>query len=210
MVRILPCDGSGVGSNPIKHTIWKVKQTGFCHRLLSEWLIYLGGFRLLYFPRCKIFIKNKHMEFKTLSTKKKIDLVDYIKSYLNAYPTTELLIGCDSQNYTYNTVYATVVALYKPGNGAHILYNKENLELEKVRSIRLMNEVWKSIEVAELLRNSGLPKAKYIDIDLNPDKRYKSNEVLRSAVGLVEGMGYTVRYKSLGVMATYAADMLVK
>jgi uncharacterized protein len=150
------------------------------------------------------------MEFKTLSTKQKIDIVDYVKTYLKTYPTVDILIGCDSQNYAYNTMYATVVALYKPGNGAHILFRKENLDLEKTRSIRLMNEVWKSIEIAELLRNSGLPKAKYIDIDLNPDKRYKSNEVLRSAVGLVEGMGYTVRYKSLGVMATYAADMLVK
>jgi predicted RNase H-related nuclease YkuK (DUF458 family) len=73
-----------------------------------------------------------------------------------------------------------------------------------------MNEVWKSVETAEILKNAGLPQVKYIDIDVNPDKRYKSNEVLRAAVGLVEGMGYTVRYKSLGVMATYAADMLVK
>jgi hypothetical protein len=29
-------------------------------------------------------------------------------------------------------------------------------------------------------------------------------------VGMVEGMGYSVRYKSLGPIATYAADHLVK
>jgi len=45
---------------------------------------------------------------------------------------------------------------------------------------------------------------------LNPDPRYKSNEVFRQAVGLVEGMGYEVRYKTLGPIATYAADHLVK
>jgi predicted RNase H-related nuclease YkuK (DUF458 family) len=73
-----------------------------------------------------------------------------------------------------------------------------------------MTEVWKSIEVAEVLKNAGLPQVKYIDIDINPDKRYKSNEVLRAAVGLVEGMGYQVRYKTLGAMATFAADTLVK
>jgi predicted RNase H-related nuclease YkuK (DUF458 family) len=49
-----------------------------------------------------------------------------------------------------------------------------------------------------------------IDIDLNPDPKYKSNEVFRQAVGLVEGMGYEVRYKTLGPIATYAADHLVK
>ena len=150
------------------------------------------------------------MKFRTLSNRKQIDLIDYVTQYLKNNPDTEILVGCDSQNYTAGTVYATVIALYKPKGGAHILFNKETLPLESVRQIRLMNEVWKSIEAAEALKEAGLPKVKYIDIDINPDKRYKSNEVLRSAVGLVEGMGYTVRYKSMGVAATYAADMLVK
>ena len=150
------------------------------------------------------------MKFRTLSNRQSVNLVDYVTQYLIENPEVEILVGCDSQNYTANTTYATVVALYKPKGGAHVLYNKEVLPLERVRQVRLMNEVWKSVEVAELLKNSGLPQVKYIDIDVNPDKRFKSNEVLRSAVGLVEGMGYTVRYKSMGVMATYAADMLVK
>jgi hypothetical protein len=99
-----------------------------------------------------------------------------------------------------------------------LLYKSENADralvglppIERTRQVRLMNEVWKSVEVAEKLRLADLPIAKYIDVDLNPDKRYKSNEVLRSAVGLVEGMGYTVRYKSLGALVTHAADALVK
>ncbi len=150
------------------------------------------------------------MEFKTLSNRQKIDLIDYIGSYLKSNPTTEILVGCDSQGYKDRTVYATVIALYRPGNGAHVLYMRESLPPEKVRQVRLMNEVWKSIEVAEKIKESGLPGVKYIDIDINPDKRYKSNEVLRAAVGLVEGMGYKVRYKTLGAMATFAADTLVK
>jgi predicted RNase H-related nuclease YkuK (DUF458 family) len=82
--------------------------------------------------------------------------------------------------------------------------------LERVRSVRLLSEVWYSIEIAEELKNAGLPKAKYIDIDLNPDPKYKSNEVFRQAVGLVEGMGYSVRYKTLGALVTHAADGLTK
>lgn len=150
------------------------------------------------------------MQFKTLRNRKDIDLVEYVRNYINENPEVEILIGCDSQNHIDTTVYATVVALYKPQAGAHVLFCKEITSTEKVRQVRLMNEVWKSIEVAELLKNSGLPKAKYIDIDLNPDKRFKSNEVLRAAVGLVEGMGYSVRYKSLGALVTTAADALVK
>jgi predicted RNase H-related nuclease YkuK (DUF458 family) len=150
------------------------------------------------------------MEFKKLRDRNSIDLVDYVRSYLIENPEVEILIGCDSQNHLDTTVYATVVALYFPRNGAHVLYCKEITPIERTRQVRLMNEVWKSVEVAEKLRLAELPRAKYIDVDLNPDKRYKSNEVLRSAVGLVEGMGYTVRYKSLGALVTHAADALVK
>ena len=150
------------------------------------------------------------MDFKTLTNRQKINLVDYVKTYLNANPQVEILIGCDSQGYWNKTVYAIVIALYRPGNGAHVLYRREVLPVERVRQVRLMNEVWKSIEVAEFLKQEGLPQVTYIDIDINPDKRYKSNEVLRAAVGLVEGMGYKVRYKTLGAMATFAADTLVK
>jgi len=73
-----------------------------------------------------------------------------------------------------------------------------------------LNEVWKSVEIAEYLKENGLPKVKWIDIDINPDPKYKSNSVLRQAVGLVEGMGYNVRYKQLGAIMTYAANHLVR
>ena len=150
------------------------------------------------------------MEFKTLRDKKSIDLVDYVRSYLIEHPEVEILIGCDSQNHSDTTVYATVVALYFPRNGAHLLFCKEVTPVERTRQVRLMNEVWKSVDIAEQLRLAGLPRAKYIDVDLNPDKKYKSNDVLRSAVGLVEGMGYNVRYKTFGALVTHAADALVK
>ena len=150
------------------------------------------------------------MQFKTLRNRKDINLIEYVRGYIEENPQVEILIGCDSQNHINTTVYATVVALYKPQAGAHVIFCKEITPVERTRQVRLMNEVWKSIEVAELLLSSGLPRAKYIDIDLNPDKRYKSNEVLRAAVGLVEGMGYKVRYKHVGALMTYAANHLVR
>ena len=74
----------------------------------------------------------------------------------------------------------------------------------------MLTEVWEAVRVAEYIRKAGLPKPSWIDIDLNPDIRFKSNEVFRQAVGLVEGMGYRVRYKTLSPMMTYAADYLIK
>ena len=73
-----------------------------------------------------------------------------------------------------------------------------------------MNEVWYAIEVAESIKNAGLPKVKWIDIDLNPDQKYRSNQALASAVGIVTGMGYKVRHKGNSPVMTYAADHLVK
>ena len=150
------------------------------------------------------------MEYKRLHDSAKVELVSYIKDWIEVKPNVEILIGCDSQNFSDKTIYAIVVALYDKGKSAHVLYNRWKTQREPTRNIRLLNEVWYAVEAAETLKAAGLPKVKWIDIDINPDPKYKSNEVLRQAVGLVEGMGYKVRYKTLGPIATYAADHLVK
>lgn len=150
-------------------------------------------------------------EFRTLYGKPVSNLIEYVKDYLLTRNNVEILVGCDSQSYrNTKTVYGIVIALYTPGKGAHVLCTKESVPLEKNTSLRLLNEVWKSIEVAEFLKNGGLPKPSWIDLDLNPDPRYKSNSVLRQAVGLVTGMGYKVRYKQLGALVQYAANHLVR
>jgi predicted RNase H-related nuclease YkuK (DUF458 family) len=150
------------------------------------------------------------MKYKKLYDKEELDLISYVSDWLIGKSDIEILIGCDSQNFSDKTIYAIVVALYTKGKGAHVLYRRWKTEREYTRSARLLNEVWFAIEVAEYLKENGLPKPKWIDIDINPDPKFKSNEVFRQAVGLVEGMGYQVRYKSLGPIATYAADHLVK
>ena len=148
--------------------------------------------------------------FKTLYEKDSVDIISYIKEYLSSHKDIEILIGCDSQVKGKETVYALVLALYTPGKGAHVLYDKFNTQKDKEISTRLMNEVWHSINLADELMNAGLPRAKYIDIDLNPDPRYKSSEFLRAAVGWAEGLGYSVRHKGDSPMMTYCADLLVK
>lgn len=149
--------------------------------------------------------------FKTLHGIPVNEVIDYIKDYLKDREGVEILIGSDSQSYNSSkTVYGVVIALYTKGKGAHVLCTKDTTPLEKDTSNRLMTEVWKAVEVAEFLRENGIPKASWIDIDLNPDPQFKSNKVLRQAVGLVEGMGYRVRYKQNGAMITYCANHLVR
>jgi predicted RNase H-related nuclease YkuK (DUF458 family) len=155
-------------------------------------------------------LNRNDMVYKRLFDGTDVNLTDYIRDYVETHNDVDILIGCDSQNYVDKTTYAIVVALYHRGKGAHVLYKRWKTQREHVRATRLLNEVWYAVETAETIKNAGLPKVKWIDIDLNPDPRYKSNEVFRQAVGMVEGMGYQVRYKTLGPIATYAADHLVK
>jgi predicted RNase H-related nuclease YkuK (DUF458 family) len=150
-------------------------------------------------------------KFKTLYGTPITDVVDYIREYISTREDVEILIGSDSQCYSNRkTVYGIVVALYTKGKGAHVLCTRETVPMEHNTQSRLLSEVWKSIEIAEFLKENGLPKPAWIDIDLNPDPKYKSNSVLRQAVGMVEGMGYKVRYKQLGALMTYAANHLVR
>jgi len=149
--------------------------------------------------------------FRTLHGTPIPDVIDYIKEYITTREDVEILIGSDSQCYgNKKTIYGVVIALYTKGKGAHVLCTRETVAMERNTPSRLLNEVWRSLEVAEFLKENGLPKPQWIDIDLNPDPKYKSNSVLRQAVGLVEGMGYKVRYKHLGAMMTYAANALVR
>jgi len=150
-------------------------------------------------------------KFKTLYGSPILNIIDYIKDYLDEKDNVDLLIGADSQSYENRvTKYGVVIALYTNGRGAHVVCTRETVPIEHNMQMRLMNEVWKSVEVAEFLKNNGLPKPKFIDIDLNPDPKYKSNLMLRQAIGLVEGMGYRVRYKRNGAAIQYAANHLVR
>lgn len=148
--------------------------------------------------------------FKTLHESKKVELISYVKQYVADHPDIEILIGCDSQNRKRESIYAVVIGLYTPGKGAHVLYSRFSTPRERENTVRLLNEVWHSIETAEALKNELGIKATWIDIDLNPDPKYRSNQALTSAVGIVTGMGYKVRHKGNSPIMTYAADHLVK
>ena len=148
--------------------------------------------------------------FKTLVSNQKVELVQYIEEYVSQHPEIEILVGCDSQNRKRETIYAIVIGLYKPGKGAHVLYSRFTTTRERENTNRLLNEVWFSVEVAEKIKSELNIIATWIDIDLNPDPKYRSNSALASAVGVVTGMGYKVRHKGNSPVMTYAADHLVK
>jgi len=151
------------------------------------------------------------MTYTRFDTRNNVDLANYIHEYKKIHPETQILIGADSQNVSKKTVYVVVVALYIEGKGAHILFNKWNVKKVNNMAERLLHEVWSAVKTAEYIKEQlGYDQVGIVDIDLNPDPKYKSNTVFRQAVGLVEGMGYKVRTKHTGALITYAADYLAK
>ena len=150
------------------------------------------------------------LDFKKCSGEKIENIVEYVREYMKEHPTVEIMVGTDSQNRGGKTVYSTVIALYTPGNGAHCIFKRWRTPKETVRNNRLMNEVQASLEVAGELVSAGIKKPAYIDIDINPSPRYKSNEVFQAAKGWVEGSGYEVRFKTFGPLVTTFADWLVR
>ena len=148
--------------------------------------------------------------FRKFSGEKIPEIDMYINKYMSTHEDTEILVGTDSQNRGDFTIYSTVIALYEPGHGAHCLFKRWKEPRERIRNVRLMNEVWASLATAEDLVKHGVRKPKYIDIDVNPSPRFKSNEVYSSAKGMIEGMGYEVRFKTFGPLVTTLADYVVK
>lgn len=151
-----------------------------------------------------------NLKWKKLSNHEPVDLISYIKEYTNTTPDSEIYVGCDSQNRKKHTNFGAVVVLHHSSRGGHVLYAYFEVDRIKDQFTRLFKEVQTSLEIAEYLRSNDVQKVDYVDIDLNPDPKFGSNFVLRTAVGYVESMGYESRIKPFAAAATYAADRVCK
>lgn len=148
--------------------------------------------------------------FKKFTGEKLPNLSEYVKEYIQNNEGIQIIIGTDSQNKGRSTIYSTVVVLYNPGHGGHCIFRRWKTEKERIRQTRLLKEVEESINIANELVANGCPKPTYIDIDINPNPKFKSNDVYSAAKGWVEGSGYAVRFKTLAPLVTSMADWLVK
>lgn len=150
------------------------------------------------------------MKWRTLSTKKEVNLIKEIKDYLAEKPETKIYVGTDSQVKGKKTSFASAVVLHWKHNGCRVFYFTEEKPNFYNRADRLMEEVWVSIQIADMLKAEGIEKDLTIDLDLNPDKKYFSNTVMVQAVGWVSGLGYSCRVKPDSAIASHCADMLCK
>lgn len=150
------------------------------------------------------------MGWRNFSTHKEIDLKEYLEKWLFENPDHLIYIGCDSHNDMANTNFATVIVLHHYSKGGHVLYNKEIIPRVTSAHERLWKEVEYSVNAAKKLIEWGIQSPEYIDIDMNPDPKYQSNQMLRAAVGLVESEGMKARYKTLSPWSISIADVICR
>jgi len=149
------------------------------------------------------------MKWRKLSDNEEVILSDYLKEWIEKNPMYKIYIGCDSQNVSGRTKFATVIVLHNVGRGGHVLYNKQEFDMIKSNHEKLWREVEFSVEAAKIVMEFNIQPS-YIDIDLNPDHNYQSNDLLRSAVGLINSLGLEARPKRMDPWSISIADKLVK
>jgi predicted RNase H-related nuclease YkuK (DUF458 family) len=149
-------------------------------------------------------------KFRSLSNGREIDLIPYLKDQLSKSEDIKMYVGTDSQNVGGKTIYATVIVLHRGNRGGHVIYSKKYVDRIKDKFTKLWNEVQDSVDLAQFLESYGIEKPAYIDLDFNPDPRFHSNTILRSALGYVESLGYVPRCKPDAISASYVADKICK
>lgn len=156
------------------------------------------------------------MKFKHFNTGANIEnLALYIDDYIskNSDCEYEVFLGTDSKRKRFGTYFISVIALYRKGKGAHLIYKKEKKDKKLSMFEKLWLEVETSLEIAEYLRsNSTHMKDTNITIhlDINIDEKFKSNKILDAATGYVKSMGYLFEVKNNAWVATVAADKLCR
>ena len=148
------------------------------------------------------------------------DVIQYIKDHLKKFPGEpyHIFIGCDSQDTSRSSVYATAIVIHRVGKGAHVIYTRDRVKKIKDTYLRLWGEPERAVVVAELLRTGGIeklilpfqPEGLTIDLDFNGDPKWLSNKVLAGAKGYIVGLGFECRIKPDGWSATYAANKLCR
>lgn len=153
------------------------------------------------------------MLFKKINDSRHFELADYVKKYLalNKNYQVKLYLGTDSQNKSTKTTYATTLVFHIGDTGCHVIYKRESINKIATEDYwtRLWGEVERSVEVASYLRKNGI-EIYNIGLDLNSDNKRKSNKLVKSAVGYVEGFGFKAKIKPDMLPAIKAADDLAR
>lgn len=158
-----------------------------------------------------MFVQNiKHQLFHISNA------FEELEEFANNADPFELIIGTDSQIKKRYLTTATVIFLWNLKNRKfRLFYSKEKIKRKKFISVpeRMINEVLKSIDIADKIRQTNLVNIigeKNIEIHLDVGYRGKSRNILSTCTGMVEGNGYKYAVKPDSWLASCVADRFCK
>lgn len=137
---------------------------------------------------------------------------DEAKEYIKNTPqSSTIYIGVDSQNHQDITSFGLAIVVHiESSKGGHIFV--EVSKMKRIKSIRerLMKEVEIVVEASMKLIDLIGTRGFQVHLDLNPNPKHKSNEIIKEAIGYVTGQGFKCAIKPDSWAATHVADSLVQ
>lgn len=141
--------------------------------------------------------------FRTSQGMEVPDIRQYVRAWLREHPEGKIYIGSDSQVRGTDVKYSTVICLWDVGHGVWEAYSTIKIPRLYDRFSRLWNEVQRSLEVAEMLKDIG---DVIVHMDFNSDPNYASYKLYDAGMGLVKSMGYEAAGKPDSWAATCGAN----
>ena len=144
----------------------------------------------------------------------------------------KFIVSCDSQRHGSKVVYVTTIVFLRKGSGGQGYYIKEISSIpgykshdkkeskqekyKRVQAIvqrRLWNECVKAVKCAlwldTVIAEYGL-HVEEIHEDINSNKKYRSNDMLKAIVGYIEAVGFKPVIKPNAWVASSIADSKTK
>lgn len=169
-----------------------------------------------------------YIDFESLSKKfftlsgEQVKLKDEIKKAKEEWPYIELIIATDSQPRRDKVKYVTVIGIhlfdsFRNGKGCKVFLTINYTDRKtwgkssKNDFAKLFKEAELTLAYTLLLRHNHNIIIDYAELDLNSDKKFASNAVLKSAIGHLQTIykPEQIRFKP-NTAFTYAADIKTK
>jgi len=145
--------------------------------------------------------------------------LDQVKQFIQAQtPETRIYLGADSERISVGGVwtaeyYVCVVVHIDGKHGCKIFGNvtreRDYDQRQDKPALRLMGEVYKVAELFNELSEVLQDRHVEVHLDINPDDRYASSQVVNQAIGYIRGVcNVEAQVKPQAFAASYAADRL--
>ena len=156
---------------------------------------------------------NNKVRWHRASDGSEISFDEIIKS-INEHNNHTVHVGTDSHNsrmFSQKFVFSTTVCLYLQGKGGFYFFYRNTSKIKyKSLADRLTEEVDRSIDIANKIRNVIDNKTISIHVDVNKDAKFKSGKYSPMFKSWVESLGYEYVQKPDSWASSGVADRHAK